>query len=83
MEHGPAPSVVNHYAAMMRARAQQRNETETLSRTPGDRPPLRTSSGATLEVRRNRFGSLEMELIDVRLLDSYGSPTAEIASATA
>jgi len=78
VEHGPAPSVVNHYVAMMRARAQQRNEAETLSRTPGDRPPLRTSSGATLEVRRNRFGSLEMELIDVQLLDSYGSPTAEI-----
>lgn len=43
--------------------------TETLRRTPV-RPPQTTRSGIELEVNRNRFGSLEVEITDVRLLPS-------------
>lgn len=43
---------------------------QTLQRTPL-RPPQRTQSGQELKVNKNRFGSLEAEIINVHL-----SPTA-------
>jgi lipopolysaccharide transport system ATP-binding protein len=68
--HGPADEVVARYLADL--------ETETRLRTPTDRPALRTSSGAELKVHENRFGSLELEIRDVRLRDAGGSPTSEV-----
>jgi lipopolysaccharide transport system ATP-binding protein len=46
----------------------------TAKLTPS-RPPQRTNSGVELRVNENRFGSLEMEITDVRLL-----PVSEIRS---
>lgn len=50
---------------------------ETERRTPV-RPPKRTSSGVELRVNENRFGSLEVEITNVRLL-----PGSEINSGEA
>ncbi|MGB3511115.1 MAG: ABC transporter ATP-binding protein [Microcoleaceae cyanobacterium] len=44
--------------------SEMRSETDKL--TP-DRPPELTTSGVELRVNENRFGSLEMEITDVRL----------------
>ncbi|MGF1482216.1 MAG: ABC transporter ATP-binding protein [Cyanophyceae cyanobacterium] len=53
--------VVGQYASEMRSQTQQR--------TP-NRPPQLTRSGVELRVNDNRFGSLEVEITDVRLLPS-------------
>jgi len=68
--HGPADEVVSQYLSDL--------DEETRRRTPTDRPTLRTSSGAELQVHENRFGSLELEVRDVRLLDERGGPCAEL-----
>jgi lipopolysaccharide transport system ATP-binding protein len=41
------------------------------------------TTGAELQLNENRFGSLELELTAVRLLDGQGVPTAEITSGDA
>jgi lipopolysaccharide transport system ATP-binding protein len=68
--HGPADVVVDQYIAEM--------TTETKRRTPVDRPPLPTSAGTELKVNENRFGSLEMEIVTVHLLDATGSPVTKL-----
>lgn len=67
---GAAEVVVGQYTAEMTA--------ETRRRTPVTRPLLPTASGTELIVNENRFGSLEMEITVVRVLDSRGQPVAEI-----
>jgi lipopolysaccharide transport system ATP-binding protein len=62
--HGPAEVVTGQYVAEA--------DEETRSRTPREWPVLRTSSGNELRVNKNRFGSLELEITAVRLLDPRG-----------
>ena len=67
-EYGEANEVVGHYVYEM----------ETLRRTPLALAPVRASSGIELLVHENRFGSLELELEHVRILDPYEQPTREL-----
>lgn len=57
--YGEPEVVAGQYVAEMRS--------ETQRRTPV-RPPQRTKTGVELRVNENRFGSLEVEITDVRLL---------------
>ncbi|MGF1537089.1 MAG: ABC transporter ATP-binding protein, partial [Elainellaceae cyanobacterium] len=61
MAYGEPTVVAGQYTTEMRSQTQQR--------TP-NRPPQLTQSGAELRVNENRFGSLEAEVTDVRLLPS-------------
>jgi lipopolysaccharide transport system ATP-binding protein len=70
--HGPANVVVDDYLA------QIKNETER--RTPADHPTRQMTTGATLEVNRNRFGSFELEIKDVSLCNASGRPVKQIES---
>lgn len=70
--HGRADMVVGEYVAEMRA--------ETRKRTPTAQPALHTSAGTELRINENRFGSLEMEIVDVRLTDPLGVPVTELDS---
>ncbi len=55
---GEPTVVVGQYTMEMRSQTQQR--------TPS-RPPQLTKSGVELKVNENRFGSLEVEIVDVQL----------------
>ena len=70
--HGEPEIVVGQYVAEM--------ADQTRRRTPPVTPTLRTSSGTALQINKNRFGSLEMEITAVRLLDAQGADVSEIAS---
>jgi lipopolysaccharide transport system ATP-binding protein len=70
--HGVADVVVGQYVAEMSA--------ETRRRTPAARPVLRTPMGTELRINENRFGSLELEISAVRLLDAYGFLVTELKS---
>jgi lipopolysaccharide transport system ATP-binding protein len=70
--HGPSDVVAGQYVAEMAA--------ETRRRTPAKQPVVRTSTGAELRVNENRFGSMEVEIVAVRLLDSSGLPATELDS---
>ena len=62
--HGAADAVVTEYVAEMDA--------ETKRRTPRAHAPARTSDGVELRVNENRFGSQELQIRSVRLLDARG-----------
>jgi lipopolysaccharide transport system ATP-binding protein len=70
--HGNPETVVNQYLDDRGA--------ETRRRTPTDWPTLQMRTGIQLRVNENRFGSLELEITDVRLLDSAGVPVTELES---
>jgi lipopolysaccharide transport system ATP-binding protein len=70
--YGPADVVARQYVEEMSA--------ETRRRTPATQPALRTPTGAELRVNENRFGSMEMEIVAVRLLDPAGFPVTELDS---
>jgi lipopolysaccharide transport system ATP-binding protein len=53
---------------------------ETRRRTPIDWPIVPTRMGTELRVNENRFGSLELEITDVRLLAAVGAPATELES---
>jgi lipopolysaccharide transport system ATP-binding protein len=69
---GLADLVTHQYLADM--------ECETQRRTPTGMPPRNLRSGAVLRARENRFGSLEMEIVDIRLLDRRGLEVEELDS---
>ena len=69
---GEPTVVVGQYLAEM--------EAETRRRTPATRPVLRTPGGVELRVNENRFGTMEMEIAAVRLLDLKGLPLTELGS---
>lgn len=71
MAHGETGIVVGQYVAEMTA--------ETQRRTP-DRTPQLTTMGTQLRINVNRFGSLELEIIAVRLLNQHGFPITELDS---
>jgi lipopolysaccharide transport system ATP-binding protein len=58
VQNGPAQAVATSYARAMRI--------ETLDRTPADAPVLTIRPGIELGPRRNRFGTFEVEITDVR-----------------
>jgi lipopolysaccharide transport system ATP-binding protein len=68
--YGPAEIVVDQYVSDIMS--------ETKQRTPPDRPALPTAAGNELRINENRFGTLEMEIVAVRLLDLAGLPVTEI-----
>jgi lipopolysaccharide transport system ATP-binding protein len=70
--YGPADVVAGQYIEEMSA--------ETRRRTPATHPVAHTPTGAELRVNENRFGSLEMEIEAVRLLDPAGFPVTELDS---
>ena len=72
MAHGEPEVVVGQYMAQMQA--------ETQRRRPATSQPLLTSMGTELRVNENRFGSLELEIIAVRLLGPGRSPVTEVES---
>jgi len=72
MAYGEPEVVAGQYIAEMRS--------ETQRRTPVEQPPLLTPSGVELQVNKNRFGSLELEIIDVCLLNSNGLTITELES---
>src|SRR5262249_33676935 len=75
VSHGPPDVIVGQYVAEMAA--------ETRRRTPTARPVLRTPTGTELRINETRFGSLELEIVSVRLLDPEGFPVTELDSGNA
>lgn len=71
-EQGDADSVVEAYVAEM--------EAETRRHTPAAWPVRATATGGKLRVNENRFGSMELEIIAVRLLDGRGRAVTELRS---
>jgi lipopolysaccharide transport system ATP-binding protein len=69
---GPPEVIVGQYVAEMSA--------ETRRRTPAEQAPVLLPGGAMLQINKNRFGSMEMEIVAVRLLGRAGLPVAEIDS---
>ena len=70
--HGPAEMVVKQYSNNM--------QNETQRRTPNNQTIGRLDNGAALQVNKNRFGSLEMEIHSVRLLNDEQKPTEHLDS---
>ena len=70
--YGPSDVVAGQYVTEMTA--------ETRRRTPAMRPTRRTSTGAELRVNENRFGSMEIEIVAVRLLGPAGLSITELDS---
>jgi lipopolysaccharide transport system ATP-binding protein len=62
------------------ARYVQSQAEETKSLTPRDVPVSYTPAGVTLEVHRNRFGSLEATISAVRIADAWGHPSSTLVS---
>ncbi|MEM7028479.1 MAG: ABC transporter ATP-binding protein [Chloroflexota bacterium] len=71
-EQGLAAPVVAHYMSAM--------TTETAQRTPDDYPDQEVAEGTTLRIKENRFGSLEMEITAVRLLNAAGECVESLQS---
>ena len=69
---GAADLVVGRYVAEI--------ENETLQRTPTSGPNARTVGGVELKLHENRFGSLEVEIVQVRLLNAAGEHVSELVS---
>ena len=69
---GPAEIVVGQYTVEMTV--------ETRRRTPSEFPTQHTSVSTALKINETRFGSLEMEIIDVTLLDANGQIAGELQS---
>lgn len=69
---GESQVVVGQY------RAEARAETRRL--TPKTAPPALTPQGVTLRPNENRFGSLEMQISTVQLLDQHSQLTTQLDS---
>jgi hypothetical protein len=65
---GDAATVVGEYREAMRS--------DTVERTPA----AAGAGGDGLELRRNRFGSQELQIARVDILDGAGAPTREVAT---
>lgn len=67
---GEAEVVVGQYVAEMMSKAQKNKQAAQ------PEPPI--AKGGQLQVNRNRFGSLEMEIVAVHLLDLQGNSVTEL-----
>lgn len=72
MVHGPAETVVMHYLEQSRIKTQEL--------TPVDQPARQLHNGALLEIHRNRFGSLALEIEDLYLCDASRRSVDRISS---
>ena len=72
MAHGPATMVVQQYI--------QELKIETQRRTPSSWQAYKLGEGQELRVNENRFGSLEMEIQNVQLLNAEGNPAINLSS---
>jgi len=63
--YGEPEVITGQYVAEMRS--------ETQRRTPVEQPPILTPSGTELRINENRFGSLELEIVGLQLLDDRGN----------
>jgi len=72
---GPADAVVQQYTTRM--------DTLTKLQTPAPETTNATHATTSLELHRNRFGSQEMTITAVELLDSAGQAVSEIESGDA
>ena len=70
--HGQADVVAGQYVAEMSA--------ETRRRTPATQSVALASTGVELRPKENRFGSLELEITNVQLLDREGLPVKDLGS---
>jgi len=70
--HGPAEIVVKQYSNAM--------QNETQRRTPINQINSNLDNGAALQVNKNRFGSLEMEIHNVKLFNDRCKPTEYLDS---
>ncbi|HEU4325550.1 MAG TPA: ABC transporter ATP-binding protein [Roseiflexaceae bacterium] len=73
--YGAAEAVVGQYVAAM--------TDETRRRTPSQAHALELPSGTRLELHHNRFGSLEVTIGAVELLDASGHTTATLSAGEA
>jgi lipopolysaccharide transport system ATP-binding protein len=71
MAYGDAAEVVEAY--------RETAQLATRQRTPNNYPDQKAADGAVLRVNENRFGSLEIMLQQVRVLDDAGSPVEALA----
>jgi lipopolysaccharide transport system ATP-binding protein len=80
MAHGAAESVVDQYVRETDSEMRMRREVdvEKRHRGPAVRPVIRKSTGTESVLNENRFGSLELEITGVRLLDKHGRHTSEL-----
>jgi lipopolysaccharide transport system ATP-binding protein len=76
---GPATEIVDQYLSDSVSRTLNALEEETRRRTP-TRKAIRTRRGAELDFLKNRFGSQEVEILDVRVIGPSQAETAEISS---
>lgn len=67
---GPSEVIVGQYKMEMTA--------ETRRRTPPSHPSLHTTANTELKINENRFGSLEMEITAVLLMDAHGQIIEEL-----
>jgi lipopolysaccharide transport system ATP-binding protein len=51
---------------------------QTRLRTPADWPEAQTPEGVQLEINRNRFGAMSVEIVAVEILDADGCTTREL-----
>lgn len=88
MAYGAADDVVRQYVGETESEGERILKTEEPLREPAApqdltapaSPTFHTSLDTELIVNENRFGSLEMEITAVRLLDGQGGPAMELAS---
>ena len=66
IQSGPTEEVVRAYTESM--------DWETRRRTPAAWDAVSTAEGVPLRMMENRFGSMEMQITDVRLVDGRGYP---------
>jgi lipopolysaccharide transport system ATP-binding protein len=69
--HGPTTQVLDAYIASM--------ATVTRDLTPQSIADVKLASGAMLRIGENRFGSQEIQIVDVQLLNTLGAPTRAIS----
>lgn len=67
---GQAAMIVGDYRAAMASKSR--------AVTPLDTPDRILAMGHVLRIHENRFGSMEMEIKDLRLLDGNGEPTHRV-----
>ncbi|NCC31228.1 MAG: ABC transporter ATP-binding protein, partial [Chloroflexia bacterium] len=70
--HGPTEMVMDEYVAAM--------DIVTRQRTPEHVPVVVLANGQELRIRENRFGSQEVEISQVRLLNQYDRPVTMLRS---
>ena len=72
VSQGEPGAILDQYVSEMTA--------ETHRRTPTEEARHDNRTGRELRLNENRFGSLELEIINVRLLDAMGGPVSDFFS---